>query len=154
MGQVRLNNGAAGRAGLACRRVFFTRSIVSLSDSGVPSWSPSLVMYIETLWPAFTGPGFSGQNRLRCRHLTSHFLMRSCVCRSSADTGASSLSKKWRRLSTPMIGTSRCLAMHAVMSNAPMCRPRVRKLCTHATASCPGIALVNMDCRVRSVASS
>lgn len=128
--------------------------MVSLSESGAPSWSPSLVMYMDTFWPVCTGPGFSGQNRLRCRHLASQRLMRSCVWRSSADAGGSSLSKKRRRLSSPMMGTSRCLAMHEVMSSAPMCRPRVRKLWTHATASCPGIALVNMDCRTRSVASS
>ena len=54
----------------------------------------------------------------------------------------------------PMMGASRCLAMHAVMSNAPICRPRVRKLCTHATASCAGSALLNIDWSTRSVASS
>jgi len=44
--------------------------------------------------------------------------------------------------------------MHEIISSAPMCRPRVRKLCTQAAASCPGSALQNMDCRIRSVASS
>jgi len=44
--------------------------------------------------------------------------------------------------------------MHETISSAPMCSPRVRKLCTHATASCAGSALLNIDCRIRSVAWS
>ncbi len=44
--------------------------------------------------------------------------------------------------------------MHDTISSDPMCSPRVRKLCTHATASCAGSALLNMDWRIRSVAWS
>ena len=100
------------------------------------------------------GPTFSGHTRFRWMHLTSQRRISSCVWTSSAASAGSSELKNRTSDSRLTMGTSRCLAMHDTISSDPMCRPRVRKLCTHATASCAGRALLNIDWRIRSVASS
>ena len=128
--------------------------MVSLSDVGLPSKSPSLVMYTEAFVTGWNWPAFSGQNRFLCTHCSSQSRMRSQVCLPSPSVGATGSSKNRRRASVLMMGTLRCLAMYPTIIKLPMCTPRVRKLCATAGTSKTGIALLNMVCMICSVASS